>query len=141
MKPQELQNLIEELDKPNPNEEAYLGIFLNDRNEDQAYLKANKKGLELVAALFLKASSQVDTAKINNEGVYLELNSSKSWFDKESELSIDFVEIVGDKPAPKLEYVPKWYDPLAGYGCITIVVLILIAAIIGFVEIGKWMLN
>lgn len=141
MKPQELQNLIKELDKPNPNEEAYLGIFLNDRNEDQAYLKANKKGLELVAALFLKASSEVNTAKVKNEGVYLELNSSKSWFDKESELSIDFVEIVGSKPESKPEYVPKWYDSLSGYGCITIVVLILIAAIIGFVTIGKWMVN
>lgn len=141
MKPQNLQKLIEELEKSSSDDEAYLGIFLLDKNEDEGYLKANMKGLELTAALFLRAILDFQNAEIQNEGIHLGLNSGKSWFDKESELSLNFIEIVEKKPIIATEKEPKWREPLVKFGCIFMIIIGFVTSIIGLFAIGDWLLN
>lgn len=95
----------------------------------------------MTAASFLRAILDFENAKEKKEEIYIELNSKKPWYDKDSHLSINFIEIVDTKPDSTQIHVPKWYDPLPGYGCIATIIVILIAAIIGFIEISKWLLN
>ncbi len=142
MKPQDLQKLIEELEKASANDnEAYLGIFLLDEYDEEGYIKANKRGLELTAAAFLRSVADYYDAKNKGEGLYLELNKSKPWFDKDSHIALNFIEIVENTPTITDEKEPKWRETLVKYGCIFMIIIGFIAAIIGLFTIGDWLLN
>lgn len=58
----ELTQIIEKLESSNSKDQAYFGIYFEDGVPTKSYISGNRQGLELFAALLLKASR--DTVQI-----------------------------------------------------------------------------
>ena len=139
MNKEELNRIIELLENSNSKEEAYFAIQEYGGGPNESFIKANKDGLELYAAQLLKASLNSDEI-INDEIKNLiPLEYEEGWV--EGEIFIHYVEPIDGKEIDneKEKYKETFIDKLIPIGCITILLVIIVSAIVGVVSIFKWL--
>lgn len=139
MNKEELNRIIELLENSNSKEEAYFSIQEYGGGPNESFIKANKDGLELYAAQLLKASLNSDEI-INDEIKNLiPLEYEEGWI--EGETFIHYVEPIDGKEIDneKEKYNETFIDKLIPIGCIIILLVIIVSAIVGVVSIFKWL--
>ncbi|MBI1223602.1 MAG: hypothetical protein GC192_00055 [Bacteroidetes bacterium] len=144
MHPQTIQQLIDEIEKSElQSRNAYLGFFNKDMKDDIGYIKANKIGLERLVLRLLRAILEFDKHLSEEKPIPVNINLHENWIDIESHFLINEIEPVHDRYTrvehPVVEQ--NWYDKYVPLGCVIAVCIVLVAAIIGFISIGKWLFN
>jgi hypothetical protein len=141
MERSEINNFIEKLKKSNLDKNAYLGIFSENDYSEESYVKANKAGLELLAAKILQASIDFDGYVGNSQNFNLGVNNSEAWFDENSHFLINYVKPVEgkEKIEDEKEVQKKWYEDLISAGCILVAIFLVSACLLGVYTIIKWL--
>jgi hypothetical protein len=145
MTKKEIQKIVDQLVSGNSEEEAYFGILYNDSTgEDESYIKANKQGLELFASELPKASRDAEEiinsgeGKIHVIGLPEEIFLSGNALIKYVEPSLEKRSQINQKTQ---EYSENWKDTVIKVGCLSLVGLFLLLAIIEIIDIISWIIN
>ncbi|MDR6967851.1 hypothetical protein J2X31_001865 [Flavobacterium arsenatis] len=135
MTKEELQKIIDQFHEEVLREEAIFGIFQYGGASDESHVKANKEGIELFALKLLKASRDLD----DNSTLSIPFDD-ENWLDENSDTFIHYIQFTTEKKKAKTEdsYKETFVDKLIPFGCLSIVVAILLTTIIGFLTIFKW---
>jgi len=138
MKQEELDELINKLERSSSPTDAYFAIYQYGGGPDESYVKANKEGLELFAAQLLKASRDYDKIIVDKEKNIIPLNYTEQWID--GDIFIQYVEPTTEKGklVKEEKYKETFVDKLVPIGCFTILILLLISTIVGLVSIFKF---
>ena len=137
MEKEELNKIIEKIENEIPKEKAFFGIH-SMQNEDEAYIKANKYGLELFAIELLKASRKANEITQDSEKSIISFDPKEKWIT--GDIWIGYIE-------PKLEdridikeepYKKTWKDKFLGYGCLTIIGIGILVFIVGIFAVISW---
>ncbi|MFY0675494.1 MAG: hypothetical protein JXQ87_19010 [Bacteroidia bacterium] len=143
MNKEELQNIIDELEKEDRKQKAYFGIFEYGGGPDESYIKANKQGLELFALEILKAArNSEELLKSEKEESVFPLGFDEDWIDDDCSTYIQYVEPTNEiRTNVKQEsYVETWKDKTMKFGCISVILISIISAVVGIVTIIKWII-
>lgn len=142
MDKQELQLAISSLRKNANKQNAYFGIFDNGAGKEESFIAANKQGLELFALEILLAIQEADRlSKDKKNSPHLSLNLDEDWIDETSSTFINYIEFTdslrnSDQTSPDEEGLK---DTLIRFGCVGILLFILLSIIIGSITIFKWL--
>lgn len=136
MKKEELDKIIEKIENENSKEKAFFGVHIISDDCDEAYIKANKSGLQLYAAELLKASNSVCEIE-NTEKKIISFNPEEKWIN--GDIWLAYIEpTIGDRVDLVSEPGTKnWKDKFAIYLFYSILVFIFLILIIGLRTIGK----
>lgn len=143
MEKQKLQYIIDEFDEAELKQKAFLGIYADEEEQDGSYIAANKEGLTLFALQFLKASTKAEEALIKFEmSRRFPFNDNEEWYDKDCDTHINYIQLIEEKSkqTPQKEYKETFSDKIYSYGCIFLIILIIIATITGFITIFQWII-
>ena len=143
MNKEDLQNIIDKLEKEDRKEKAYFGIFEYGGGPDESFIKANKQGLELFAIELLKAARDTEgLLKNETEKSVFPLGFDEDWVDDDCSTYIQYVEPTNEiRTNVKQEpYVETWTDKTMKFGCISAILIAIISAIVGIVTIIKWII-
>ena len=136
---EELQKSIDYINEQDLKGLATFGIFAIGDNWDEIAIKANKEGLQLFALQLLKASQQTKNVLLDKENDIIRLDSNAEWINPESDIKIFYVEQV-DKTHKEEKVDNKketFTDKSMKYGCIGILILLVIAMFVGLWTLGK----
>ncbi|MGV6861231.1 MAG: hypothetical protein ACWA41_05640 [Putridiphycobacter sp.] len=136
---EELNKIIELLERSNSKKDAYLAIYQYGFGPDESFAKANKDGLELFAAQLLKASLETDKILSDKDKNIIPLNYNEEWI--EGEIFIQYIESTDKKgyEARKEVYKESFFAKLIPVGCFGVFIFIVIAAIVGAISIFSWL--
>ncbi len=128
--------------KLNPDEEknTFFSIRREDMKEDGEYfyIRANPAGLKKYAEALNKIAKEVE-----EKGELAETKLPSDYWVK-GDISLDYLEIVSDTPTEsEMLLEPQNIEPTqsGGYGCVIVSILLIIATIVGFLQIGKWLMG
>lgn len=140
---QQLQDFINQFDIKKMEQEGIFGIYQYGDGPEGSYIRANKAGLQLYAIELLKGAIAMDEKTKSNETDRIPMYANENWMDFDSTIVIDYIE-----PVDKIEDYPSQpnsklsvKDTLIPYGCGIIVIISIIALLVGFVSIAKWIFN
>jgi len=137
LKQEELNKIIESLQSNDSKDIAGLGFYYIGGDTDEAYIKANKAGLELFAAELLKAAVRIDEIK-NGDIETLSININHDWID--NHIPLLYIQPVIDYERKNVEIRPKnWKDSVLKYGCVFTVGVVIISFVVGIITIIKWL--
>ncbi|MDI9309757.1 MAG: hypothetical protein QM535_06045 [Limnohabitans sp.] len=124
-------------------QEGIFGIYQYGDGPEGSYIRANKEGLQLYAIELLKGAIAMDEKTKFNETNAIPMCDNGNWMDLNSTIVIGYIESVdkieGYPSQPNSKLSVK--DTLIPYGCGIIVIISIIALIVGFVSIVKWIFN
>jgi hypothetical protein len=140
MNKDELQKIIDQLETANVKSDAQFGIMEFGGSAHDSYIKANKEGLELFAIELLKISRDADILA-NKEEPARSMDWEAEWIDGASNTFIQYVELHAVKNEPPIiaSYKETIKDQIMKAGCISILVLIAIAIVVGLGTIADWL--
>jgi hypothetical protein len=137
---EELQRLIDAIEKNNLKGEADFGIFQYGGGPDESLIKANPQGLALFAAQLLKAAKEAEDQTINS----IPLDIEESWVDKKSSIFIQYIQLIKEKQekiiSPHATLPSSAKDKFFFAAGILVLVLLLITLGVGIWTIIKWLL-
>lgn len=120
-------------------DDAFFAMYQYGSGPDESFAKANKEGLELLAAKLLKASRDFDEIVNNDDKDVFLLDFDEDWID--GDIIIDYVEPV-DKNKKEIREVEShqtaFSDRLISFGFLGVIILIVISAFVGLISIFKW---
>lgn len=125
---------------PDEDKNTFFSIRRYDMKEDGEYfyIRANPSGLKKYAET-LNAIAQ----EIEEKGEFAETKlPSDSWI--KGDITLDYIEIVSDIPTEseillEPQNIEQTQSKVASYGCAVAAILLIIATIVGFLQIGKWL--
>lgn len=139
MSDKEIAELISQLRDEKKYDEAYIGFFQYGGGPDESFIRANRQGLELLAAELLAAALETETGfEAGKEKTY---GLDQDLINDESEYGFSYVELKkGSRNdiKPYSEYEETWKDKAFKIGCFAIGILIVVLLIIGFITAVKW---
>ena len=140
---QQLQDFISQFDINKLKQEGIFGIYQYGGGPDESYIRANTEGVQLYAIELLKGAIAMEKSLPSLEKNIISLDFDENWMDTDSTIVIDYIE-----PVDKIEDYPSQpnsklsvKDTLIPYGCGIIVIISIIALLVGFVSIAKWIFN
>lgn len=130
-KENDLNEIIDKLEKTNSKSDASFGIFQYGGGPDESYIKGNKQGLELFAAELLKASKDAEDIVSDKEKEIIPLEYEEGWID--GDIFIQYIQPSLEKREGLDEPSNKtsWKDKLLGLGC-----LVMLFSFLGFALVG-----
>lgn len=139
MSDKEIAELISQLRGEKKYDEAYIGFFQYGGGPDESFIRANRQGLELLAAELLAAALETETEfEAGKEKTY---GLDQDLINDDSEYGFSYVELKkGSRNdiKPYSEYEETWKDKAFKIGCFAIGILIVGLLIIGFITTVKW---
>ena len=107
-------------------------------NGDEAYIKANKNGLELFAVELLKASIKSEDIIEDSEKSIITFDPKEKWIT--GNIWIGYIEPkIEDRIDVKEElYKRTWKDKIVEYGCLTIIGIGILIFIAGIFAVISW---
>jgi hypothetical protein len=137
---EELQKILDKFDEQDLKSNAVFGVFHNAGASDQSFIRANKEGLELFAIQLLKASRDAEKILSDKEKTLITLDYSEEWIDENSDTIVQYIEPIAEKlkMKSKADYKEGFAEKLIPFGCITILILLCIATLIGLKTILEW---
>ncbi|MFL5729612.1 MAG: hypothetical protein ACJ75J_09025 [Cytophagaceae bacterium] len=136
MKKEELEEFIKKLETSNSASDAYFAIYNNEQGD---FIKANKEGLELYAAELLKASRDFESAVSGSEKNILPLDYEQEWIDGNIYIQyVDPTEKKGGLAKEDDDDQSSFVEKLIPFGCIAILILMLVCIIIGIITVFGW---
>ncbi len=116
--------------------DAFFSLITVDRGTDEYFIRANEQGLQLLAAELLKASFRVQEVIEDEEQTLISLDGIGSWWS-DGDIFIDYVEPVlkSGEAAPTVESEPTWIHMAAPWGCLILVVGVIVLAVIGLLAV------
>lgn len=140
MKKEELNKIIETLESSHSMDDAYVAIYQYGDDPDESYAKANKEGLALLAIQLLKGSRDFDEIVANDEESVIPIDYNEEWID--GDVFIKYVKPVDKKGKlireEEASHEGTFLDKLLPFGCIGVIILIVISTIIGLISIFNW---
>lgn len=143
MEKRELENIIAKLEETDLKKDASIGFYFNEEQEEyEAHIRANTQGLLLFASELLKASRDAEEIKKDPKRSIYILDFEDDCISADSDFSIDFIEPTTQKnPVLKKEiHEETWQDQFFRIGCSGILILALISAIVGFINIIQFII-
>jgi hypothetical protein len=140
MEESEIKAIIERLQINQDKNKAYIGFYQYGGGIDESCIKANKEGLELIAAEFLKASIDTESPDLENDSHTYSLDL-EGWEDENAHFFFDYVERLKTKPndvTTNSVYKETWKDQFAKIGCIGLILLIILLIILGAISMFNW---
>ncbi len=141
MTKEELNDLIHKLDSQSSKDIALFEINQYGGGLDESFIKANKEGLQLFALELLKASLKAEEVARAIEGKVIHFENEE--FLANGDVGIHYIEPtlekrrnIGSNTLPKED---SWKEELTKLGCITGVLILVFATIVGLIEIIKWL--
>ncbi|MFT3935053.1 MAG: hypothetical protein QM726_15610 [Chitinophagaceae bacterium] len=144
MKQEELQKLIEQLEKQIAEDKASFGIFHYGAGTGESYIQADPEGLKRFALELLKAANEMSDDSGDNKDI-IHLNFHHSWLNEHSDTFIQYIEPANKntvvKPATETvssnqkESLTVKFMP---YGCFIALAVVLIALLVGLWTLAKW---
>ena len=137
MEKEELNRIIEKIENNNSKDKAFFGVHSME-NGDEAYIKANKNGLELFAVELLKASLKSDEIIEDSEKSIITFDPKEKWIT--GNIWIGYIEPkIEDRIDVKEElYNRTWKDKIVEYGCFTIIGIGILIFIAGIFAVLSW---
>lgn len=137
MEKEELDKFIEKIENEVPKEKAFFGVNMINHEED-AYISANKYGLELFAIELLKAAKKTTEIKEDSEENIIIFDPKEKWIT--GNIRIGYIEPkLKHRIDPKIETnKTTWKDKVVKYGCFTIIAIVIIIFIAGVVSVINW---
>ncbi|MFN3754907.1 hypothetical protein [Flavobacterium sp.] len=137
MEKEELDKFIAKMESEVPKEKAFFGVNMID-HEENAYISANKYGLELFAIELLKAAKKATEIKEDSEKNIIIFDPKEKWIT--GNIRIGYIEPkLNDRIDLKIEtYKETWKDSVAKYGCFTIIAILIIIFIAGIFKVISW---
>ena len=132
---EELNDLIAKLESETSMEKAIFEIRKIDVEE--SFVKANKEGLQIFALELLKASAQAEQAAMKNQLIHfenLELLENGDICPYYIEPTLEIRQTRIPEPLRK----ETWKDKLTTGGCVTVLLILITATIVGLISILKW---
>ncbi|UUC44741.1 hypothetical protein [Flavobacterium cerinum] len=141
MEKEELDKIIQSLTNNNAEDKASFGLYYGEgEDEDEMHIKANKEGFELFAAELLKASRDSETIINNTEKNYIDFEWRKEWMSGEMIAYIKPVsEARNEIKEDTTPHVESFKDKMFKYGCLSLIAIVVIGAVIGFYTIFRWL--
>ena len=125
---------------PAKDENTFFSIRRHDMQEDGEYfyIRANPAGLKKYAEVLNSLAQEIE-----EKGDFAETKlPSDPWI--KGDITLDYVEIVSDIPTEsEILLEPQNIEPSrsGGYGCVIGTILLIIATIVGFLQIGRWIMG
>ena len=132
---EELNDLIAKLESETSMEKAIFEIRKIDVEE--SFVKANKEGLQIFALELLKASAQAEQAAMKNQLIHFE----NLELLENGDICPYYIEPTLEKRQTRIpEPLRKetWKDKLTTGGCVTVLLILITATIVGLISILKW---
>lgn len=139
MTKEDLNKIIEQLEKQSSKDKATFGLYFED-NEDEMHIKANKDGFELFACELLKASRDSEDVIQNQEKNYIDIGFNEKWIEGEL---ISYIKPISESRTDKItdkRYKESFKDTVFKYGCLVIIGIIIFSLIIGIYTVFSWFL-
>lgn len=127
MKPQNLKEIISQLETPQLEEKATFGIYQYGGGPDESCIKANKEGMLLFAIHLLNAVEADD-----NFSTTVTLPSREDWIAHDSDTVIDWIEVIRGNRRSKEEPEAPAIGKLFAAGCVLAIIGFLGSTLIGF---------
>lgn len=143
MNKNDLQDIIDKLQKEDRKEKAYFGIFEYGSRSSESYIKSNKQGLELFALELLKAARDTEELlKNETEKSIFPLGFDEDWVDNNCSTYIQYIEPTKEirTNVKQVPYVETWKDKTMKYGCICAFLMVIISVIVGIMTIVRWII-
>ncbi|MBA4197438.1 MAG: hypothetical protein C0459_07780 [Chitinophaga sp.] len=133
---------INKVDEQELKKLATFGVFAIDDDWNNFVIKANKEGLQLFATELWKASQKMKEKNDSDyeSNIIIPLVTNAEWINSNSDIKISVVEQI-NKVAKESKLTNKnetVKEKIVKYGCVTILILILIAMFIGMWTLVKW---
>lgn len=140
---QQLKDFINQFDINKLEQEGVFGIYQYGGGSNESYIRSNKAGLQLYAIELLKGAIAMDEKTKSNETDIIPMCANENWMDLDSTIVIDYIEPVNKNEVYPFQSnsKPSLKDTLIPYGCGIIVIISIIALLVGFVSIAKWIFN
>jgi len=135
---EELNRIIEALESTNSDNAAYLATDMYDDRYEEYCIKGNKAGLELLASQLLKASRDYVETPDDNEISPVTIDYGDNW--NEGDIIIKYI-LPSEKKQDKTDeesFKSNLSDKIMRFGCISVILFIVIALIVGVSSIFKW---
>lgn len=140
MKKEELEDLGSKIESEAAKDSALFEFHYHDGYEDAIYIKANRDGLLLFAMELLKVSATISQS--GSEPVEKTISFDDSGMMEYSQVSILYIEPTlqkKQKTIKALTHKKTWKDSFAQIGCIGVVIIFALSAIVGFISILRWL--
>jgi hypothetical protein len=137
---EELTGIISKLEPVVSKDTALFEIYQYGGGPDESFIKANRQGLQLFAIELLKASLKVEQTLGDPTKSTIGIEHHEML--ENGDIGIHYIEPTSEirqaasKPTPNKE---TWKDKLIKGGCISVAGIIIIATIVGFISIFKWL--
>lgn len=140
MTSEELQNIISKLEDNSSKENATFGIFQYGGGSDESFIRANREGLEFFALELLKAASRTSEILAHKEKNIIPIAYEEDWIDEDSDTLVQYIKPTEQRRVEKsnVKYKNTIAAILFQFGCLAAVVVIVVAAIVGFITLAKW---
>ncbi len=137
MENEQLSEVVDLLESSSAVEESYFAIFA-DLHHESSYVRANKQGLERMAAKLLLAASRSQDI-IENKESFINLGLQEEWDD--GDIFLDYVEVIDKKENVfyNVEHEETFQDQLIKVGCLAIIVFLFVSMIVGVGSIIGWL--
>ncbi len=137
MEKEELEKIIVKIDASNSKEKAFFGVHSME-NGDEAFIRANKYGLELYANELLKASRDFDEIIKDSEKSIIVFDPKEKWIT--GDIWLGYIEPKAENRIDIIEetYIRTWKDKLLEYTIFTILILIVLIFIVGVKSVFNW---
>jgi hypothetical protein len=135
---EKLQQIIDQFDEHALRQQGIFGIYQYGGGPDESFIRANKEGLELYALELLKSAKRMEGIPVN-KGVN-SIPFDEDWTEESSDMHLHYIEPVTRKQKIKSDEEHKRFiSKLLPYGCGLIFIILLIAIIVGFETMFKWL--
>lgn len=137
---EDLLKTIAELEKRNAKEKASFGFYRYGGANDESYIKANRKGLELFAAELLKTGIKAEQLEFK-EHLVEKIDLDTDWTDDNGEYYFNYIELTNkDKESNQdfPEHKNKVKSRLLRLGYIGIAIILIGLLLIGLQTVISW---
>ncbi len=140
MKKEELEEIGSRIESEVSIDSALFEFHYSDGYEDAIYIKANRDGLQLFAMELLKVSATLSQS--GSDPIEKTISFDDYGMMEHSQVSILYIEPTLQEKPKAIEPLPhkkSWKDSFAQFGCIGVVIIFALSAIVGFISILGWL--
>lgn len=135
-----LEKIINEFDKEELKKQAIFGLYAYGGGTDESFIRANKEGLELFALELLASAKNSENLLKNDKDKTISLENCEEWIDQDSTIYLNYIEVIEGKRKKIINEEEKStiLDMIMPYGCGFILIVLIVATIIGLINIFNW---
>jgi hypothetical protein len=130
--------IIEQLQLQTDAANASFGIYQYGGGADESFIRANPEGLREMAIALLKAAAEMAEQDLAEEKKIIPFPHDAGWIDENGNTFIQYIEPSGNKPVAPLDEKESLKDSAFKYGCITFLILLIVACIVGLFTLISW---